>query len=237
MDAATSASNAESYCGEAVTSRVGMGIAACTAAWVWCTVARADRHEATIAVRPIAEVARFADRGTDERAVAAGGGVAAGLRWGVRDWLDIGGELAASTFAKAAHDAATVPVLGIERTGTLTRTTRSAQLQATATVRLGVGWVPTIQLALGGGGRYRSAARLRREAPNGDLSVSDPDGEESEITIDVVASLRLGIDHRLTPRWTIGASIGASQCFGVGAPDMQVADAAFSLSYSWYPSW
>lgn len=221
-----------------MTSMVGIVSAACVATCAWCTLARADQHEATIAVRPIGEVARIADSGTEDRATVAGGGLAGGFRWGMRDWLDVGGELAASSFENATHDSATLPVLEIQRTGTLTRTTRSAQLQATATMRLGVAWVPTIQLAFGGGGRHRSAARLRIEAPGGDPSVLDPDAEESEITIDAVVGLRLGLERRLTPRWTIGASIGAAQYFGFGAPDMQIADASISLSYSWYPqSW
>lgn len=197
------------------------------------STAHADRYEASVTARPTGQLARLSDSGTDQRAVVAGAGFSAGLTWGVRNWLDLGGELSASTFAQATHDGATLEVIDNPRTGALTRMTRLAQLRGVATVRLGVAWVPTIQLALGSGGRFRSAARLRGE---GDI-VHDPDGEDAELRADLVAGLRLGLEHRVTPHWTIGASAGASYCFGIGAPDLQTVDAAISFAYVWYPLW
>lgn len=197
------------------------------------SIASADRYEATLTARPSAQLARFADSGTDDRAEVVGAGLSAGLTWGVRNWLDLGGELTASAYENASHDAASVMVGGNPRTGALTRTTRLAQLRGLATLRLGVAWVPTVQLALGSGGRFRSAARLRGEG----AAVLDPDGEDAELSADLVAGFRLGLEHRVTPRWTIGASVGASYCFGIGAPDLQTVDAAISVAYVWYPLW
>jgi hypothetical protein len=110
------------------------------------------------------------------------------------------------------------------------------QLRGLATLRLGVGWVPTIQLAAGAGGRLRSAARLETEASRVQLAVV-PDDEGAELALDLVAGLRIGLERRLTRHWTVGASVGGTHCFGIGTPDMQFADAAISISYNWYHLW
>ncbi len=205
------------------------------AAWL-APPAHADRHEAAIAVRPGGQLARIADRGTGERDVVPGGSFAGGLSWGVRNWLDLGGELAASSFGEASYALATLPVGANPRTGSLSRRTRTLQLRGLATVRLGVGWVPTIQLVAGAGARQRSAAWLRTSASQMQL-VLVPDGEDAELALDLIAALRIGLDRRLTRHWAIGASVGAAHCFGVGTPDMQLADATISVSYSWYHLW
>ncbi len=198
--------------------------------------ARADRYEASIAVRPSGQLARIADRGTAERALVPGAGLAGGLSWGVRNWLDVGGELAAGAFGEATYEPATLPVVANPRTGTLTRRTRIVQLRGLATLRLGVGWVPTVQLAAGVGARQRSAARLQTQVAQARL-VLVPDGEEAELALDLVTALRIGLDHRMTRHWTIGASVGAAHCFGLGIPDLQLADAVISISYNWYHLW
>jgi hypothetical protein len=67
-------------------SRLALGAVA-LAAWL-APRARADRYEASIALRPVGQLARIGDRGTGERATVPGGGLAGGLGWGVRNWLD-----------------------------------------------------------------------------------------------------------------------------------------------------
>lgn len=198
--------------------------------------ARADRHEASLSVRPAGQLAQIAHRGTDERAGVAGAGFAGGLSFGVRNWLDVGGELAASAFGEASYGMATLPVEANPRAGVLSRRTQAVHVRGLATLRLGVGWVPSIQLAAGAGVRQRSAAWLRTRVGQAELELV-PDGEDAARTLDLVAGLRLGLDHRLTRHWTIGASVGATHCLGVGAPDLQYADAAISASYNWYHLW
>jgi hypothetical protein len=198
--------------------------------------ARADRYEASLVLRPVGQLARIADRGTGEAAVVPGGGLAGGLSWGLRNWLDAGVELAVSSFGEATYERATLPIEANPRTGSLSRRTQAVQLRGLATLRLGVGWVPTIQLAAGTGARHRSAARLRTEASQMVL-VLVPDGEDAELVLDLVAALRIGLERRLTRHWTLGTSVGAGHCLGLGAPDMQFADAAISISYNWYHLW
>jgi hypothetical protein len=217
-------------------ARIGLCAAALAAALGAARQARADRYEASIAIRPAGQLARIADRGTTDRALVPGASLAGGLSWGVRNWLDVGGELAAASFGEATYELATLPVAANPRAGTLARRTRIAQLRGLATLRLGVGWIPTVQLAAGAGARQRSAARLQTQAPQGVL-VLVPDGEEAELALDLVTALRIGLDHRMTRHWTIGASVGAAHCFGVGTPDLQLADAVISISYNWYHLW
>jgi hypothetical protein len=48
--------------------------------------------------------------------------------YGVRNWLDVGGELGAGGFAKMAYDATQVTVMGVESSGRVTRTSRLVRL-------------------------------------------------------------------------------------------------------------
>ena len=196
--------------------------------------ARADRYETTITVRPTAVVARVGEVGVDQPAQTRGGGASGGLSVGVRNWLDLGGEVAVTALAPSRYASAVVPVGGNPQQGELTRTSRMAQLRAVATLRFGVGWVPTIQLGLGAGARQRTAARLEAMTPQG-TSTFTPDDGGAAIAFDLVAAARVGLDYRITRRWTIGVSIGGTECLGLGAPDLQLADATLAVAYTWYP--
>jgi hypothetical protein len=198
--------------------------------------ARADRFEAAIAVRPTGGYARVGEAGTDVPATVRSAGLAAGLSWGVRNWLDLGGELAASALGEATYARAMVTVDDSPMAGPLERMTRIAQLRGVATLRLGVAWVPTVQLAVGAGARWRSSGLLRGQSVRGE-TIYVPDGQEAALTLDLVASVRVGLERRLTPSWTVGLSVGASQAFGLGAPDLQLVEASFTLARVWYPGW
>lgn len=194
--------------------------------------ARADRYEATLRVQSQGVVARVDEDGARAPVLVAGGGLSAGLSWGVRNWLDIGGELVGVGLTQARYDNATAQVFFMDTTGTLSRTSRLAQMRGVATLRLGVGWVPTLQAVVGVGARQRSAARFTYGS-----EIVVPDGAGSEITVDAIAGVRLGLDRRVTRRWTFGISAGVSAGIGVGAPSLQMFDAGVALAYTWYPLW
>jgi len=196
--------------------------------------ARADRHELTIGIRPARGTARIADDGTAERVAVRSRGLAAGASFGVRDWLDLGGELVAADFDTADYRRATLPVSVNLRSGPLVRATRHAQLRGVVTLRLGVAWVPFVQLALGVGVRERSAAIVFTDTAQGPQWLI-PDGQGSELTLDIVAGVRAGLERRLTPHWTAGVAVAASQSTGIFNPDLQTADLSLSLAYTWYP--
>lgn len=208
----------------------------CGAALVptWAQPAHADRYELTIGIRPTRGTARIDESGTDERAEVRSRGLAGGASWGVRDWLDLGGELVVADFDEASYRMATLPVSVNPLSGPLKRSSRHAQLRGVATLRLGVAWVPFVQLALGAGARHRFTALLYGPTSQGERWLI-PDGQRQEVTIDLVAGVRAGLERRLTPHWTAGVSAAAAQSIGLFTPDLQTTDVTLSLSYTWYP--
>lgn len=201
---------------------------------------RADRYEATVSVRPVASIAQLNERiGTDGGGLLAatvpGGGLQLGLSYGVHNYLDIGLELAGATSGIATYDPATVTIAEQPNTGRVTRRTMAvAQLRVGATLRLGVAWVPTIYLGVGGGTRLRKAATLV-ETSQGVPINETPDGLDASSSLDLVAVTRVGLSHRLTRRWSFGAAIGASRVVGIGTTDAATLEGGIDLAYTWYP--
>lgn len=198
--------------------------------------AYADRHEVTLAIRPTLGSARIRDAGTDQLAEVRSRGMAASATLGVRDWLDVGAELVAGYFDEASYEMAVLPVSTAALAGRLKRTSNTAQLRGVATLRLGVRWVPFVQLGLGLGARYRTTAQLCAPTTQGRRWLI-PDGQREEVSLDLVTGLRAGLERRLTVHWTAGVSGAVAHSFGVFRPDFQTSDVAISLSYSWYPQW
>jgi len=199
-----------------------------------------DRYEATVTIRPIGAVGRVTEHVEDVGsgdAVATsvyGGGGEIGLSYGLQNWLDVGGEVVGAGFGQATYDPVSVAVTGSTAMGRLTRTTRIVQLRAGATLRLGVGWVPILHLGLGVGARVLSAATLLDEAHAGSFDVT-PDGMNATFAIDIVAHARVGLEHRLDRRWTVGVSAEAMHALGFGTQPLDIASVGVSLSYTWYP--
>ena len=196
--------------------------------------ARADRDELTIALRPTSGEARIWEAGTEERVQVKSRGFAGGVSLGVRDWLDLGGEIVAGYFDEASYEMATLPISVNPLSGPLKRTSRIAQLRGVATFRVGVGWVPFLQLALGAGARHRTTALLWGPTTQG-MRWLIPDGQREEISLDLVTGARAGLERRLTVHWTAGVSAAVAHSFGVFRPDLQTADLTISVSYTWYP--
>lgn len=196
--------------------------------------ARADRYEATLSIRPTKGTARIGEAGTDERVDVRSRGFAASASLGVRDWLDLGGELAFGYFDKASYQMATLPISANPLSGPLERKSNTAQLRGVATLRLGIGWVPYVQLALGLGARYRTTALIYGPTAQGDRWLI-PDHQREEVTLDFVTGARAGFDRRISVHWAAGVSAAVAHSFGVFRPDFQTFDVTLSLSYSWYP--
>lgn len=205
--------------------------------------AHADRYEAALAVRPAGAVARVAESvgmvgGTAAPVVTSvyGGGLDVGLSYGLRDWLDVGAELDVAGFTQASYAAANVTISGNPFMGRVERTTRAAQLHLGATLRLGVAWVPICYLGLGVGARQRSAGTLGFD-DHGARVLLVPDDMTAGMSLDLVAAARLGLEHRLDRRWTVGVAAGASHAIGIGASSLDILAVNLSLGYAWYPTW
>lgn len=211
---------------------------ACSVAALGLTrTAAADTYEATLSVRPIGGTARFTeDVAMGGQGLAAStyrGGLAAGLAYGVRNWLDVGGELVAASFSEASYDSAMVTITGVPTVGRLTRTSRLAQLRAGATLRLGVGWVPTLYLGMGGNARLPSDAALQGAGQTS----RTPNNLSATVLFDLAVIGRIGFEHRLDRRWSVGFSIEAVRTAGFGGPPVDMLSAGISGAYTWYPGW
>jgi hypothetical protein len=214
---------------------------ALTVTWLGTSETVADRYEASVSLRPLGAMGRITENvdGAERAAIAAaayGGGGGIGVAYGLRNWLNIDGEVLGAGFASAAYDPATVMITGSPTMGRLVRTTRLAQLRAGTTLRLGVAWVPTVHLGLGIGGRTRTAATLRDAEHNTTFDVT-PDGMNASVALDFVAIAGVGFEHRLDERWSVGVHVEAAHAIGFGSPPLDLFSAGFSVAYTWYPRW
>lgn len=230
----------------ASTLRAAFATAAMTGA-----VAHADRYEATLVVRPTRTFGYAAEpvgdrpdsaspRSTEQQDVVAsvsGGGLDVGLSYGLRNWLDVGGELGVAGFTHATYEPAQVTIEGEPATGRVERTTRAVQLRAGATLRLGVAWVPVLSLGIGVGARRRTAATILIHDPRGQPIELTPDDMTAGFSFDLVTALRVGFEHRIDPRWTIGVDASASHTMGLGTASLDTLSASVALAYTWYPLW
>ena len=191
---------------------------------------RRDR-EATLAIRLTRGSAMLWEMGANAPAEVDSRGVAASASLGVRYWLDLGGELSVAYLDEASYPMATLPLGAAMVTGPLRRTTNTAQLRGFATLRVGDFWMPFLQLALGVGARFRSAAALYVPTAQGFVWLP-PDDQRDEVSLDLVTGVRVGIERRITRRWTAGISAATAHAFGVSRPDLRTSEVTVSLSYS-----
>lgn len=210
-----------------------------SALMVGASRALADRYEATVAIRPIGIIGRFtesvASDGQDTAVSTYGGGGAVSVAYGARNWLDVGVELLAAAFLRATYNPAQVTVMGVPTAGRVTRTTRLAQLRVGGTARLGVAWVPTLYVGLGPSMRMPTAGTLRQDVRGDTLNVT-PDGMAADTQLDACVVLRVGIDHRLNRRWSIGLAAETNRTLGLGSSPLDLLSVGMSLSYTWYPN-
>jgi hypothetical protein len=206
----------------------------------------ADQYEAALSVRPAGAVGRVAEpvgavAASGDRAAAPvvasvyGGGLDVGLSYGLRDWLDVGAELDVVGFTQATYASANVTISGNPFMGRVERTTRAAQLHLGATLRLGVAWVPTCYLGVGLGARQRTAGTLGFD-DQGARVLLTPDDMGAGMSLDVVTAARVGLEHRLDRRWTVGVDAGIRHAIGIGASSLDILAVNLSLAYTWYPT-
>jgi hypothetical protein len=55
------------------------------------------------------------------------------------------------------------------------------------------------------------------------------------MAVDASANIRVGLEHRLDRRWTLGVSADAIHIAGISAPSINGVSGGLSVSYSWYP--
>ncbi len=193
------------------------------------TLASADEDEARWTMRPLGGVAiaREAETGLT---LAPGGGLSAGMAFGLTHQLDLGAEVVALQLTAAEEGAKLVH--GDIARGEFQRRTSSALVLLGPTWRFGAPyrWTPTVSVAVGGGVRYRSAGVFS------DLQLMPP-GERAVQSYDVALSTRAGVERRLSRRVTIGTYASILTSWNRETPTYALASLSVGLSYVHYPLW
>ncbi len=192
------------------------------------TAARADAYEAALTPVVGGGAARVAEDGTAAKLVPA---VGVGLRlshaWrNALAWdLQLRGQHAtAADFADA-----TVSINGRPAVGDVTRSTTAIDAQLGASLRLGdAGLHPILRLGAGPLVRRRSGSDLG----------AMPDAVAPAVDLDLVASVSLGVDLRLSSGAAIALAIQLDHAQPLtGAPPLDVIGVSLSYSRIWYPRW
>jgi hypothetical protein len=213
----------------AMRSLVSLATLALAAVTLLARWAHADQYEAQWSVRPLAGLAEVRQDGAAQSQRARIAGAALGVSYGVSDRLDLGLELwtlaaATTTFADTT--------LTVDRgnivTGAFTRRSGSSLLLLGPTWRLGVAWVPVLTLAAGAGVRYRGDGGFRQ------LEVF-PAAADRSVALDLAAMARIGLEHRVHRRITLGAYGAALASWGPSLPRFAHASVSIGISYVYYP--
>ena len=112
--------------------------------------------------------------------------------------------------------------------GSIERSARTARLTIGGTLRGGVAWIPTLSLGIGGQARWQTAAVFVDTGQH-------PDGYGDAVVADVVATARVGFEHRLGRRWIVGASVAATHAIPLGGPAFDVIEGTLGATCAWYP--
>ncbi len=188
-------------------------------------VARGDADEASIELHCLGGAARLGDPLADatETAPLYGGGFR--FTYATSDYFAYDAALDLGTSGSARYP-------DVEQggdAGDLERGTRVGRLALGVTARLGVRFVPTLQLAVGG---------QLRQFPTGYLVDSDGQAVASVATssrVDLVVRGGAGFDYRVDRHWVAG--ITASLTHAVWGPAWDAVEGGLHLSYYWYPRW
>ncbi len=195
--------------------------------------AHADRREASLHAHAVGGALTLGDARSDGTGLASG--IAARASYATSNAFQYDAQLtllaARASFASASFMPAGRPPVS----GPFTRSAQASRLDAGATLRLGVQWIPTLRVAAG-------AQLVRRGAPTVDLGAATADGEEATgvaaaLDLNLVGIATVGLDYRVNRRLIVGAAAGVVQAVpGVG-PTWRTFDVTLHAAYYWYPRW
>lgn len=215
---------------------VRLAIAALLAAAAWPATARADRREASVHAHLIGGVAATTDEHAGETRTGAAplGGIAVRASYARRNHLQYDAAFALlATGAAGLGDGHFAPAGRPPVDGPYAIATQVARLDAGATLRLGVAWIPTLRLAAGAQARRRGAPVV--DSASGTISGADAIGRGPELTADLVGSAAAGIDHRPSRRLVIGAALGGSIALPLDGHRFYTVELTLHAAYYWYP--
>lgn len=190
----------------------------------------ADQHELQWHARPLVGVALMRDEWASDLGAAPAAGASLGISYGVTNHLDLGLEALSFATLAGTFDEAAVPTNGYTATGPYERRARFHGGTVNATWRLGVIWVPVINVGVGRTVRYRSAGVFSEF----DFAPMETPAEDVK---DWLVTTRSGVEYRMTPRWTLGAYGSLLMAYSPDAPGLAAASLSFGVSYVHYPNW
>ncbi len=196
--------------------------------------ALADRREASLHAHFVGGMATTSDPAVSDNASSPIGGIAVRGSYATSNLFQY--DVSLSILATGAAGFPTgmfTPPGRPTVSGPFTVSTQVTRLDGGATLRFGVAWIPTLRLAAGVQGRHRGAPVVT----SGGVEVSGEDdtGRGSELVLDLVGSATVGLDHRLTKRWIVGAAIGASLAVPLGGEPFRTIEGTAHAAYYWYP--
>ncbi|MBK7537516.1 MAG: hypothetical protein IPI49_19520 [Myxococcales bacterium] len=191
----------------------------------------ADRYEVQWSARPLIGVAQMRDEWTSDYAAAPAAGMSLAVSYGVTNSLDLGVEALSFSTLAPTFEGAAVRTNGYTANGPYERRSDSVGGTVNATWRLGVVWVPIINMGVGRGVRYRSAGVFTRYPV--DFSPMQTHAERVE---DWLWTARSGVEYRMTPRWTFGGYGTLLLAWSPDAPTLPAASLSFGVSYVFYPN-
>ncbi len=200
------------------------------------SVARADEDEASLHVQLVGGLARIADdNATPEGTIATAplAGLTARFGFATSDWFqwDAAATVAGTTAASfdAGHfEPPDVPAVD----GPFTIAAHLARVDAGATARFGVRYIPTVRVGLGAQLRHMTAPVVTI-APGVDVE----DARAASFGVDLVATGSIGFDYRVNRRTIVGIAVGGSYAIPLGGAGFQTLEASLMWSRYWYPRW
>ncbi|MEZ4403925.1 MAG: hypothetical protein R3B06_28130 [Kofleriaceae bacterium] len=198
-------------------------------------VAHADRREASVHVQPVGGRLSLGEANASAAGAGGFGGLAVRASYATANLFQYDAQVSVLA-GTAAFDQGRFVLSGSSTPidAPFTLATQAVRLDAGATVRLGVRWIPTVRVAAG-------VQAVRRASPAVEFAgvtyLGADTGQAPSVAYNLVATATVGLDYRVTRRWIIGAAIGAAVAAPGLGPRWDTLDLTAHLGRYWYPRW
>ncbi len=197
------------------------------------STAHADRRETSLHAHMIGGLATVADEDASESGSAALGGLAVRASYATHNSFQYDVSLSLLATGGAAFPSTTFMPPGRPAvTGPYSIASQVTRLDGGVTLRLGVAWIPTVRLAVGGQARRRGGPVV--DASAGEVTGEDQLGRGSELSFDLVGTGTIGLDHRINRRLIVGAAAGASMAVPLGGEAFRTFEVTAHVAYYYY---
>jgi hypothetical protein len=202
---------------------------AAVATWSSSSAAHADRAEAQWSARSLVGAAAMSQERAPHLALGAIGGVALAFNYGISNRLDLGAEVLALVTSTPTFDHASLMISDDIVYAGYTRREGATLFMLGPTWRYGVAWVPVVGASVGGGVRYRAVGSFSKAHyhPKEDFAVN---------VMDLAASGKVGIEHRMGKSLTVGAYSTLLVEWSPDAPMLPSLSLTLGISWVHYPN-